>query len=144
MITPYDDPIEGESLVGAAKRILVSIRTKPGVVDLGSNKASLVGGVDEFAKVEDLLLFVGTKEKDVDEISLGKFRAARVPNERGVLMLQDTSVCGRETGIDVVARVDLAIYQGLVDPALVSYHLPSSTSWYPMLVVQIRRRRWCW
>lgn len=40
-------------------------------------------------------------------------------------MLEDTSVCGGETGIDVVARVDLAVYQGLVNLALVSYDLPS-------------------
>lgn len=39
-------------------------------------------------------------------------------------MLEDTSVCGGETRIDVVARVDLAVYHRLVDLALVSYHLP--------------------
>lgn len=114
-------------MVCAAGRELVSIGTKPGVVDLGSDKACLVRGIGKFAEMEKLLLFVGAEEKDIDQIRLGKFRASRVPNERGVLMLENTSVCSRKTGIDVVARVDLAVDQGLVHLALVSYHLSSST-----------------
>ena len=78
-ITPDDDPIERKSLVGAAGRVSVPIGTKPGVVDLRSDKASLFKWVGDFTKVEELFLFVGTKEKDVDFIGLGKFRVARVP-----------------------------------------------------------------
>lgn len=142
VITPDDDPIVGETLVGAARRVSVPVRTKPGIIDLGSEESSLAEWVDEVGEVEDLLLFVGTEEKDVDEISLREFRETRVPcrevnmsnnervgightNEGGVLMLEDTSVGGGETGEDVVARVDLAVCHGLADLALVSYHLPS-------------------
>ena len=88
-ITPNDDPIERKSLVGAAGRVSVSIRTKPGVVDLGSDKASLFRWVGDITKVEELLLLVGTKEKDVDKIGLRKFRAARVPYGKSEYVRRD-------------------------------------------------------
>jgi hypothetical protein len=88
-ITPNDDPIKRKSLVGAAGRVSVPIRTKPGVVDLGSDKASLFKWVGDITEVEELCLSVGTKEKDVDEIGLCKFRAARVPCRKSEYVRRD-------------------------------------------------------
>jgi len=90
-ITPDDDPIERKSLVGAARRVSVPIGTKPGVVDLGSDKASLFRWVGDFTEVEELFLPIATKEKDVDFIGLRKFWAARVPC-RKVSMSEDRRV----------------------------------------------------
>ena len=81
-VTPDDDPVERKSLVGAAGRIAGAIGTKPSIVDLRSNKASVVRGIWEVVEVEKLLLSVGTEEKDVDEIGLRQFRPARVPYEK--------------------------------------------------------------